>query len=331
MKDKVCCYDIDGQTIEKEMEMPDVLSVPIRKDIVEAAFKCIRMNHRQPYAVSPNAGMQHSAHSWGTGRAIARVPRVSGSGTNRAGQGAFANFCRKGRLAHPTKVIRKWHRKFNLNTKRQAVAMGLAATTIVPLVESRGHKVSNIKMLPLVISDRMCEIKTTKEALSLLKRFGLEDELKRVKDSKTTRSGKGKMRNRRYVKKKGVAIIYDKKCDLSRSFRNIEGVDLMCVDRLSLLELCPGGHLGRLVIWTLGAFEKLSVIYGKDALGETFKKGYSSPESLVTNHDVESLFYSDEIQAFLDTPKFVKQEKAVRKPGMVEKLNPYLGLLEKAE
>lgn len=29
--------------------------------------------------------MKHSAESWGTGRAVARVPRVKGSGTSRNG------------------------------------------------------------------------------------------------------------------------------------------------------------------------------------------------------------------------------------------------------
>jgi len=29
--------------------------------------------------------MGHSAESWGTGRAVARIPRVGGSGTNRSG------------------------------------------------------------------------------------------------------------------------------------------------------------------------------------------------------------------------------------------------------
>ena len=41
-------------------------------------------NDRQPYAVFKRAGHQHSAISWGTGRAVARVPRVSGGGTARS-------------------------------------------------------------------------------------------------------------------------------------------------------------------------------------------------------------------------------------------------------
>ena len=45
------------------------------------------------------------------GRAVARIPRVSGGGTHRAGQAAFGNMCRSGRMFAPTKVWRKWHVK----------------------------------------------------------------------------------------------------------------------------------------------------------------------------------------------------------------------------
>jgi large subunit ribosomal protein L4e len=58
--------------------------------------------------------MKHSAESWGTGRAVARIPRISGSGTSRAGQAAFGNMVRKGRMAFPLKNYRRWHRKVNL-------------------------------------------------------------------------------------------------------------------------------------------------------------------------------------------------------------------------
>lgn len=47
------------------------------------------------------------------GRAVARIPRVSGGGTHRAGQAAFGNMCRSGRMFAPTKVWRKWHQKVN--------------------------------------------------------------------------------------------------------------------------------------------------------------------------------------------------------------------------
>jgi hypothetical protein len=68
-------------------------------------------NKRQAYGVFNKAGHQHSAESWGTGRAVARIPRIAGSGTARAGQGAFGNMCRGGRMFAPTKTFRKWHVK----------------------------------------------------------------------------------------------------------------------------------------------------------------------------------------------------------------------------
>jgi len=51
-----------------------------------ALIENLNKNNRQAYAVSSKAGHQTSAESWGTGRAVARIPRVSGGGTHRAGQ-----------------------------------------------------------------------------------------------------------------------------------------------------------------------------------------------------------------------------------------------------
>ena len=73
-------------------------------------------------------GHQTSAESWGTGRAVARIPRVRGGGTHRSGQGAFGNMCRGGRMFAPTKTWRRWHRKVNVTQKRFAMTSCIAAT-----------------------------------------------------------------------------------------------------------------------------------------------------------------------------------------------------------
>ena len=44
---------------------------------------CARSLPQQAYAVSKHAGEQTSAISWGTGRAVARIPRVSGAFSSR--------------------------------------------------------------------------------------------------------------------------------------------------------------------------------------------------------------------------------------------------------
>jgi hypothetical protein len=50
------------------------------------SLESIAKNKRQAYAVSETAGHQTSAESWGTGRAVARIPCVGGGGTYRSGQ-----------------------------------------------------------------------------------------------------------------------------------------------------------------------------------------------------------------------------------------------------
>lgn len=90
------------------------------------------------YSFEFSIGEQTSAESWGTGRAVARIPRVRGGGTHRSGQGAFGNMCRGGRMYAPLKVWRKWHRKINLKQRRYALVSAIAASGVPSLVLARG-------------------------------------------------------------------------------------------------------------------------------------------------------------------------------------------------
>lgn len=124
---------------DKNIALPYVFKAPIRPDVVSEVSQLMRRNRRQPYAVSEAAGHQTSAESWGTGRAVARIPRVRGGGTHRSGQGAFGNMCRGGRMFAPTKTWRRWHRKINVNLKRYALVSAIAASGVPALVQSRGE------------------------------------------------------------------------------------------------------------------------------------------------------------------------------------------------
>jgi len=213
----------DGQTVVRTTKMPEVFGVQLRADIVQKTFSNVRQNRRQAYAVSETAGMQHSAESWGTGRAMARVPRVKASGTRRAGQAAFANFARKGRMAHPTKTHRRWHKKTPLNTRRIATAVGVAATADAAVVEGRGHRISRVKSLPIVLSNEINAIQKTKEAAQLFKTLGLDEDLERVANSRTITPGKGKYRNRRYNQRTGVLVVHTGQA--LAAFRGMRGVE----------------------------------------------------------------------------------------------------------
>lgn len=68
-----------------QVTLPAVFQAPIRSDVVHIVHTGLNKNHRQAYAVSSKAGHQTAAESWGTGRAVSRIPRVPGGGTHRAG------------------------------------------------------------------------------------------------------------------------------------------------------------------------------------------------------------------------------------------------------
>jgi large subunit ribosomal protein L4e len=135
---------VDSGEAEGQTALPAVFSAPIRPDIVRTIHTHMSKNKRQAYAVHFKAGHQTSAESWGTGRAVSRIPRVPGGGTHRAGQGAFGNMCRGGRMFAPTKVWRRWHRKININQKRYAVVSALAASALPSLVLARGHRIEQV-------------------------------------------------------------------------------------------------------------------------------------------------------------------------------------------
>ncbi|KAF2303793.1 hypothetical protein GH714_023456 [Hevea brasiliensis] len=266
---------------------PDVMKASIGPDIVNFVHANISKNSRQPFAVSKLAGHQTSAESWGTGRAVSRIPRVPGGGTYRAGQGAFGNMCRGGRMFAPTKIWRRWHRKINVNQKRYAVVSAIAASAISSLVMARGHKVESVPEMPMVISDSAESVEKTSAAIKVLKKIGAYSDAEKAKDSHAIRPGKG----------------------------NIPGVELANVDRLNVLKLAPGGHLGRFIIWTKSAFENLDSIYGSFEKPSEKKNGYVLPRAKMVNADLARIINSDEMQSVV---KPIKKETVRRMSLLAE-------------
>lgn len=223
--------------------------------------------------------------------------------------------CAGGRMFAPTKTWRRWHRKINKNQRRYAMCSALAATGLPALLMARGHRVDQVSEVPLVVSDAIQDVSKTKDAVRILKALNAYTDVEKSKDSRKIRAGKGKMRNRRYVQKKGPLIIYNEDHGLTRAFRNLPGVDMIHIDRLNLLQLAPGGHLGRFCIWTKSAFSKLDGLYGTWRKKSTAKKNYkwvtigsveacpngvdnffSLPRPKMLQTDLSRLINSDEIQ-----------------------------------
>jgi len=305
----VSVYKADATAEKSGLCLPQVFQSALRPDVVRIVHTNMNKNRRQAVAVKNEAGYDTAAASWGTGRAVARIPRVPGGGTHRSGQGAFGNMCRGGGMFNPTKTWRRWHRKTNVTQKRHALAASLAASAVPALVMARGHAIDEVPELPLVISSESNKIAKTKEAVALLKALGCSAELEKVKESRKIRCGKGKARNRRYVMKKGPLVVHaltkEEATDasLAKAFRNIPGVEVAHVDRLNLLQLAPGGAFGRFCIYTEGAMKRLTKLYGTLKGGSQIKKGYTLPRSCMTNTDITRIINSNEVQSALNARK----------------------------
>jgi large subunit ribosomal protein L4e len=319
-----------GESIGEQVKLPQVFLAPIRPDVVQIVHTGVAKNARQPYGVSRMAGEWATAHSWGTGRAVSRAPRVHGGGTHRSGQVSGANFARGARMFAPTRIWRRWHVKVSRGQRRYAVASALAASALPALVMSRGHRIDSVPELPLVLSEDSESLRRTKDAVALLKAIGAYEDVEHAAKSKNQRAGRGKMRNRRYTMRRGPLIIYansekDPKSgapdNLSRAFRNLPGVECCHVERLNLLQLAPGGHLGRFCIFTKQAFERLDEIYA------TGKSGFKFPRAVMTQADLSRIINSDEVQSALRpirrVPRLPRLKRnALRNRRMMRLLNP---------
>ena len=85
----------------------------------------------------------------------------------------------------------------------------------------------------MVVSDKVQAFAKTKEAMIFMKRNKAHNDVDQVYKSQRMRAGKGKLRNRRKVQKKGPLVIYDEDQGLVKAFRNIPGVETIQVIYIS--------------------------------------------------------------------------------------------------
>lgn len=245
--------------------------------------------------------------------------------------------CRKGRMFAPIRIWRRWHRRTNLKQRRYAVASALSASAVLPLIQARGHRVDNVPELPLVIDDTVEKIERTKEAVRFLKSVGAYDDVKKVVKSINIRAGRGKSRNRRYRTRRGPLVIYSgANCPLIKALRNVPGVEVAHVSRLNLLQLAPGGHVGRFCIWTESAFRQLPKIFGTHQHADVQKKGFVIPQQPVSNPDISRVINSDQIQSAIRSAKGnnvlhnIQKRNPLKNTRHMDELNPNAKIVREA-
>ncbi len=300
---KVKIFDTKG--VEKgSKELPAQFNETYRPDLIKRAVLTMQSNKRQPYGSDPRAGKKHSAYvskrrsafrsTYGIGQS--RTPRkaLSVRGTRFNWVGAFVPQTVGGYRAHGPKPNKSWDKKINKKEKRKAIRSALAAVMNITLVKEKNVNVPT--NYPFILSKDFEKIDKTKELRNVLITLGFKDELDRSIITKI-RSGIGKLRGRKKIKKKSLLFVVADKCGLLKSVSNLPGMEIVKVSELNTEMLAPGTHAGRMTLFTESAIDTLT----KDKL---FTDSYVSKE---TKKKVERV-----------SPK-VKKKQITKKKVEVEK------------
>jgi large subunit ribosomal protein L4e len=265
MKTKI--YSIDGNK-GKEITLPDAFQKIVREELIQRIIEAKKV--KQPYSPKPGAGMEYSASGklkhhrkvWKSqyGRGMSRVPRkiMTRRGSQFNWVGADVPNTRGGRRAHPPKIASMFVRK-SINKKELKLALesAISATALSKWIVKRYSSLTDEKIVnvPYVVESKFVELKS-KELISSLKKILGEELFKISIIKKEIRSGRGKLRGRKYKRNLGLLIVLGNDEKLKTN-----SFDIILANQLSVNNLAVGGP-GRLTIYTENAIKDL---------GEKFK------------------------------------------------------------
>lgn len=258
---KINVFTLDGKSRAK-IELPSVFGERVRDDIIKRAVLASQSSRYQPKGVDWYAGKRTSAESFGVGQGLARMPRVKGSRHPEAGSGAIVPGTVGGRSAHPPVTAKKIVKRINKKERKKALASAIAATAVKELVDVRGHMTAEIPQIPLVVSDELESISAASKIREVFMKLGLWSDIMRAKERKI-RSGRGKMRGRKYKTRKSLLIVVGEDRGISRGAGNYPGVDVVEAVSLGVEDLAPGSQPGRLAVYTESAVQKLGEMYSE--------------------------------------------------------------------
>lgn len=250
-KGVVNVYKLDGK-VKSTVKLPDQFKMPLRQDLIRKCVRVYQFNRRQPYGPRFMAGMQHPVSTWGKGRGVARVQRIS-----QGRRGAESPNNVGGRRAHPPRVEKVWSRHINRKERRLTFYSALSATASKDLVRERGHRFVEDLTLPVVVVDDLETKVLTREVKEIFTTIGVYDDVLRAHNGKKIRPGKGKMRGRKYRIPKSILIVVKEFRGIEQGARNLPGVDVVRVKDLNTEHLAPGAHPGRLMVITEGALKAI--------------------------------------------------------------------------
>ena len=253
---KVSVYDLKGLK-EGDLELPKVFSLPTKPRLIRRVHVALASHGYQPKGTDPIAGERTSAESWGVGRGAARMARVRGTRHPTSGRAAGVGSVVGGRIIHPPKSEKRIQKMVNRKERRLAVASALSATADKRLVGLRGHHISDVPSIPLVVSDKIEKIDTASSLRKSFEKLGLMADVLRASSGKKRRSGKAALRGRATRNPRGPLIVVAEDKGVGKAVGSFPGVECVSARNLSVINLAPGSQPGRLTVWSKSALKSI--------------------------------------------------------------------------
>jgi len=250
---------LEGKPV-KTIMLPEIFQTAFRPDVINRVVVATLTHSIQHQSVNKKAGQRNTAISSGPGHGRSRVPRIQGAGTGAANQGGFIPGSVGGRQAHPPKPGKIIRKEINKKERLLAIRSAIAATANKAKVIERGHVIDKEVEVPIVLVDDFEKLQKAKEVREVLEAIGVIGDIERA-SIKKIRPGKGKMRGRRYKRRKSLLIVAAKNDGIFRAARNLPGVDVTEAKNLNTKLVAPGGRCGRLTIWSESAINQVNSLF----------------------------------------------------------------------
>lgn len=255
---QVPVLDKDGKE-EKEIDVPETFSIKLKPWLIKRAVISEQTYTLQPQGHSVLAGIQTTAAYYGayssyrTGRHMGRAIRPR----EKLGDGVQGKVRRipssvKGRRAHPHKIEKKIVELINKNEYQNAIYSAISGILREKEIKS------------FVIDDAVVKLEKTKDVVEFLSKLGLSEKFSALRP--TRRKGLRRLSTQKKYKHVALLVVSDKSPILTAA-RNIPGLDISSVSKLTANKLAPGGDLIKVAIFSESAIKDLPNAIAKFDVG----------------------------------------------------------------
>ncbi len=243
---KATVYSIEGKAL-RQIDLPGVFESPQRADLVKRAVLSEESRTYQPKGNYKFAGLETSARyrgrkeDFGTvkNKGIPHLPHEVLPG-GQLGKVKRVPHAVKGRRAHPPKPQKVIVERINKKEHLKALASALSYSVDRNAVVKRANAEIGVA-LPIVLESGFEKLSKTKDVLKVLTALNLAKFVEKAKRNGT---------------KSALIVVSDSSAAVVGS--NLPGVDVVKASELSVKDLAPGTHPGRLTMFSESAIPQIA-------------------------------------------------------------------------